>query len=62
VKAAAAAALASGEFKGGANETLLLHAPAGLAAKRLLVVGVGKVAKATAHSGAESRRGRRSGL
>jgi leucyl aminopeptidase len=50
VKAAAAAALASGEFKAGANETLLLHAPAGLAAKRLLIVGVGKAAKATAHS------------
>jgi leucyl aminopeptidase len=50
VKAAAAAVLASGEFKGGANETLLIHAPAGLAAKRLLIVGVGKVAKATSHS------------
>jgi leucyl aminopeptidase len=50
VKAAASAVLASGEFKAGANETLLLHAPAGLAAKRLLIVGVGKVAKATAHS------------
>jgi leucyl aminopeptidase len=50
VKAAAAAVLASGEFKAGANETLLLHAPAGLAAKRLLLVGVGKVTKATAHS------------
>jgi len=50
VKAAAAEVLASGEFKGGANETLLIHAPAGLAAKRLLIVGVGKVAKATAHS------------
>ena len=49
VSAAAAAVLASGEFKGGANETLLLHAPAGLAAKRLLIVGVGKQAKMTAH-------------
>ena len=49
VKAAAAAVLASGEFKAGANETLLLHAPAGLAAKRLLIVGLGKLAKATAH-------------
>jgi len=46
VKGAAAAVLASGEFKGGANETLLLHAPAGLAAKRLLIVGLGKQAKA----------------
>jgi leucyl aminopeptidase len=50
VKAAAAEVLASGEFKGGANETLLIHAPAGLAAKRLLIIGVGKVAKASAHS------------
>ena len=50
VQAAAAQVLASGEFKAGANETLLLHAPAGLAAKRLLLVGLGKRAKATAHS------------
>jgi leucyl aminopeptidase len=49
VKAAAAAVLASGEFKAGANETVLIHAPAGLAAKRLLVVGLGKQAKATTH-------------
>ncbi len=49
VKAAAASVLASGEYKAGANETLLLHAPAGLAAKRLLIVGVGKQAKATVH-------------
>ena len=47
---AAKAVLASGEFKAGANETLLLHAPAGLAAKRLLLVGLGKEAKATVHS------------
>ncbi|MGB8261379.1 MAG: leucyl aminopeptidase [Terracidiphilus sp.] len=50
VKAAAAAVLASGEFKAGANETLLLHAPAGLGARRLLLVGVGKLAKATVNS------------
>jgi|CZKL01.1.fsa_nt_gi leucyl aminopeptidase len=50
VKAAAAAVLASGEYKAGANETLLLHAPAGLKAKRLLIVGLGKQAKATAHT------------
>jgi len=50
VKSAAAAALASGEFKAAANETLLLHAPAGLAAKRLLIVGLGKQAKATVHT------------
>ncbi len=47
VKAAVAAVLASGEFKAGANETLLLHAPTGLKAKRLLLVGLGKLAKAT---------------
>src|ERR1700679_1961819 len=50
VKAAAAAALRSGEYKAGANETLLLHAPDGVAAKRLLIVGLGKQAKATVHS------------
>ena len=50
VKAAAANVLASGEFKAGANETLLLHAPAGLKAKRLLLVGLGKQAKATVSS------------
>ncbi|MGA3071895.1 MAG: leucyl aminopeptidase [Terracidiphilus sp.] len=47
LKAAAAAVLLSGEYKAGANETLLLHAPAGLRAKRLLIVGLGKQAKAT---------------
>ncbi len=50
VKAAAAAVLATGEFKAGANETLLLHAPAGLKAKRLLLVGLGKLAQATPHA------------
>jgi leucyl aminopeptidase len=50
VKVAAAAVLASGEFKAGANETVLLHAPAWLAAKRLLIVGLGKQAKVTVHS------------
>jgi leucyl aminopeptidase len=50
VLAAATAVLASGEYKAGANETLLLHAPAGLKAKRLLIVGLGKAGKATAHS------------
>ncbi len=38
-------ALASGEFSAGACETLLLHAPAELKAKRLLILGVGKAAK-----------------
>ena len=50
VQAAAAAVLVSGEYKAGANETVLLHAPAGLAAKRLLLVGLGKLGKATVHS------------
>ncbi len=50
VLAAAAAVLASGEYKAGANERLLLHAPAGIAAKRLLIVGLGKLTKATVHS------------
>jgi len=50
VKAALAAVLAGGEYKAGANETLLLHAPGGLEARRLLVVGLGKQAKATVHS------------
>jgi len=50
VKSATAAVLASGEYKAGANETVLLHAPAGLAAKRLLIVGLGKQAKATVNN------------
>ena len=50
VKAAAAEVLTSGEFKAAANETLLLHAPADLAAKRLLIVGMGKLAKVKIHS------------
>jgi len=50
VQAAAASVLSTGEYKGGANETVLLHAPAGLTAKRLLIVGLGKAAKATVHS------------
>src|SRR5258708_40008728 len=50
IRAAAAAVLATGEFKAAANETLLLHAPAGLVAKRLLIVGLGKQAKTTVHS------------
>jgi leucyl aminopeptidase len=50
VQAAAATVLASGEFKAGANEAVLLHAPAGLKAKRLLIVGLGKQAKAAVDS------------
>ncbi|TCK73486.1 leucyl aminopeptidase [Acidipila rosea] len=49
LKTAAEAVLAGGEFKAAANETLLLHAPAGLKAARLLIVGLGKAAKATPH-------------
>jgi leucyl aminopeptidase len=50
VLAGAASVLSTGEYKAGVNETVLLHAPAGLAAKRLLIVGLGKLAKATVHS------------
>jgi leucyl aminopeptidase len=50
IQAATAGVLASGEYKAGANETVLIHAPSGLAAKRLLIVGVGKIGKATVHS------------
>src|SRR6185437_12428632 len=50
VTKAAAPLLSSDEFKAGMNETLLLHAPAGLKAKRLLIVGVGKQANMKAHS------------
>lgn len=39
---AAAPALGSGEFKGGLAEALLLHAPQGIRAERLLIVGLGK--------------------
>lgn len=45
---AAAQVLASGEFKAAQGETLLLHAPAGLAAERLLIVGVGPASAFTA--------------
>jgi leucyl aminopeptidase len=51
---AAETVLASGEFKAEPNETLLLHAPAGLRAKRLLLIGLGKAAKLTPH---EVRKG-----
>ncbi len=40
---AATKVLASGEFKATLGETLLLHAPSGLKAERLLIVGLGKV-------------------
>ena len=49
IQAAAASVLASGEFKAAANETVLLHAPAGLAARRMVIVGLGKLSKVTLH-------------
>jgi leucyl aminopeptidase len=48
INAAAASVLVSGEFKAALGETLLLHAPVGLSARRLLLVGVGKGADLTA--------------
>ena len=44
----AQAILDGGEFKAESCETLLLHGPAGLKAKRLLIIGLGKAAKAYA--------------
>jgi leucyl aminopeptidase len=38
--------LSSGEFKSAANETVLVFSPAGFAAKRVLLVGLGKAATA----------------
>jgi leucyl aminopeptidase len=49
IQKAAANVLTTGEFASGSNETLLLHAPQGLKAKRLLLVGLGKSAKAGVH-------------
>ena len=51
---AAQGVLDSGEFKAECCDTLLLHNPAGLKAKRLLIVGLGKAAKVTPH---EVRKG-----
>src|SRR5271156_5306632 len=42
IRKAANYVLSTGEFKAEPNETLLLHAPEGLAATRLLIVGLGK--------------------
>jgi leucyl aminopeptidase len=42
LSSAAAKVLASGEFKATLGETLLLHAPNGVKAERLLIVGLGK--------------------
>ncbi len=46
---AAQAVLNSGEFKATSCETILLHAPAGVKATRLLIVGLGKQAKVAVH-------------
>ena len=46
---AASKVLASGEFKATAGEVLLLHAPGGLKAERLLVVGLGKAKSLSVH-------------
>ncbi|MBV8674103.1 MAG: aminopeptidase, partial [Acidobacteriaceae bacterium] len=50
LKRAANYVLSTGEFRAEANESLLLHAPEDLAAARLLIVGLGKVAKADPHT------------
>ncbi|HYK36193.1 leucyl aminopeptidase [Alloacidobacterium sp.] len=49
IRKAAANVLTTGEFASGSNETILLHTPAGLKATRLLLIGLGKTAKATPH-------------
>ncbi|HKO13097.1 MAG TPA: M17 family peptidase N-terminal domain-containing protein, partial [Acidobacteriaceae bacterium] len=49
LQSAAASVLTSGEFKADPCETLLLHGPAGITAKRLLIIGLGKVSKLTLH-------------
>jgi len=43
VIAAASAVLSSGEFKAAANETVLIHSPAGVNSPRLLIIGLGKL-------------------
>ncbi len=47
VTTAAAAVLASGEFKATLGETVLVHAPSGIKAERLLLIGLGKARKLT---------------
>ncbi len=46
VMKAAATVLQSGEFSAGSCETLLLHAPDGIKAERLLIVGLGRLTPA----------------
>lgn len=47
ILAAAQSALSGEEFKSSVCETLLLHSPDGVQAKRLLIIGLGKSAKAS---------------
>ena len=54
IAGAAAPWLASGEFKAGLAETLLLHRPDGMKAERLLVIGLGRAASLSAN---EIRKG-----
>ncbi len=49
IAAAAAPWLASGEFKASVGETLLLHAPSGVKAERLLIIGTGKLPALSVH-------------
>jgi leucyl aminopeptidase len=49
VAQAAQRVLDSGDCKAESCETLLLHAPSGLAARRLLLIGLGKAGKLTPH-------------
>jgi leucyl aminopeptidase len=49
LQSAVQSVLASGEFKADSCETVLLHAPSGVAAKRLLIIGLGKMSKVTPH-------------
>ncbi|HET7348433.1 MAG TPA: leucyl aminopeptidase, partial [Acidobacteriaceae bacterium] len=46
---AAQSVLTSGEFKADSCETVLLHAPSRVTAKRLLIIGLGKLSKVTPH-------------
>jgi leucyl aminopeptidase len=46
VAKATASVLGSGEFAAGSGDTVLLHAPAGLKAERILLVGLGKLTTA----------------
>jgi leucyl aminopeptidase len=49
ISKAAAPWVASGEFKAALAETLLLHAPSGIKAERLLIIGLGKAATFSTH-------------